>query len=305
MRAAMESCCWPDWHKVRRRLLLELKLEIPLLLARWKTIALGLVFQYVHGMFVQLAHFMHRPAPQPLHDIGFELLPEIGDEGKWVSETIFGILFAAFGIWSFSPFFLPQRRFYTAVLYARLLTVLVVCQCLRVASFSVTQLPAPHYHCRQGAELSTIKPPNSAVGLIMVNVGRAASNGCGDLIFSSHTTFILVGALTYTEYGCRRSMKIIVWASALCLSLLIVASRKHYTVDVLVAWYTVPLVFWTLHGRWTLQRPEDEEEIERLELPVTMPNDSNGQKAERSSMARYKANMNFNGDGYSLLGIRS
>ncbi len=27
------------------------------------------------------------------------------------------------------------------------------------------------------------------------------THGCGDLIFSSHTTFALVGVLTYTEYG--------------------------------------------------------------------------------------------------------
>lgn len=38
------------------------------------------------------------------------------------------------------------------------------------------------------------------------------------------------------------------------LSILIVASRKHYSVDVLIAWYVVPLVFWTLHRRWTTKR---------------------------------------------------
>ena len=38
------------------------------------------------------------------------------------------------------------------------------------------------------------------------------------------------------------------------LSVLIVASRKHYTVDVLIAWYVVPLVFYTLSRRWTTKR---------------------------------------------------
>ena len=28
-----------------------------------------------------------------------------------------------------------------------------------------------------------------------------ATHGCGDLIFSSHTTFVLTGVLTFTEYG--------------------------------------------------------------------------------------------------------
>ncbi|ERM95076.1 hypothetical protein AMTR_s00009p00252020 [Amborella trichopoda] len=37
-------------------------------------------------------------------------------------------------------------------------------------------------------------------------------------------------------------MKQLAWLGAVLLSILIVASRKHYTVDVIVAWYTVYLV---------------------------------------------------------------
>ncbi len=49
-------------------------------------------------------------------------------------------------------------------------------------------------------------------------------------------------------------VQIIVWVAVAVLSVLIVASRKHYSVDVLIAWYVVPLVFWTLHRRWTTKR---------------------------------------------------
>ena len=44
------------------------------------------------------------------------------------------------------------------------------------------------------------------------------------------------------------------WAGVSVLSVLIVASRKHYTVDVLIAWYVVPLVFHALARRWTTKR---------------------------------------------------
>jgi hypothetical protein len=30
---------------------------------------------------------------------------------------------------------------------------------------------------------------------------------------------------------------------------------QHYSVDVVVAFYTVPLVFYTMHRRWTTKRP--------------------------------------------------
>lgn len=38
------------------------------------------------------------------------------------------------------------------------------------------------------------------------------------------------------------------------MSVLIVASRKHYSVDVVIAWYVVPLVYWTLQHHWTTKR---------------------------------------------------
>ncbi len=50
-------------------------------------------------------------------------------------------------------------------------------------------------------------------------------------------------------------MKALSWLLGVILSILIVASRKHYTVDVVIAWYTVPLVFYTMYRRWTTRRP--------------------------------------------------
>ena len=35
-----------------------------------------------------------------------------------------------------------------------------------------------------------------------------STHGCGDLIFSSHTTFMLVGMLTYQEYGTQAPIKV-------------------------------------------------------------------------------------------------
>jgi len=34
------------------------------------------------------------------------------------------------------------------------------------------------------------------------------THGCGDLIFSSHTTFALVGVMSYQEYGTINSIKV-------------------------------------------------------------------------------------------------
>ena len=49
--------------------------QLPMLQKRWRIILFGLVMQYVHGIFTQLAHRMHHPQEEPLHDVGFELTP--------------------------------------------------------------------------------------------------------------------------------------------------------------------------------------------------------------------------------------
>jgi len=47
-------------------------------------------------------------------------------------------------------------------------------------------------------------------------------------------------------------------------------------VDVVVAWYTVPLVFYFLHRRWTTKRDmmEGGSEVEELELQIAASDDS-------------------------------
>jgi hypothetical protein len=47
--------------------------------------------------------------------------------------------------------------------------------------------------------------------------GSQATHGCGDLVFSSHTTFVLVGCLTFTEYGSLLFMKVrLQWQRTVC-----------------------------------------------------------------------------------------
>ena len=63
------------------------------------------------------------------------------------------------------------------------------------------------------------------------------------------------GVLAYTTYGTHTFVKILAWLLSALLSILIVCSRKHYTVDVVIAWYTVPLMYAFMYHRWTTQRP--------------------------------------------------
>jgi hypothetical protein len=46
----------------------------------------------------------------------------------------------------------PTKHFF-------LFTLLQICQCLRIASFTATQLPGPNYHCHEVSHLATFSSP--------------------------------------------------------------------------------------------------------------------------------------------------
>lgn len=51
----------------------------------------------------------------------------------------------------------------------------IACQVLRIASFSVTQLPAPNYHCRGGQATAVREMPARWWGHVAVDLKRQAS----------------------------------------------------------------------------------------------------------------------------------
>lgn len=249
--------------KLWKRFCAEVTTEINLLAENWKYILGGLICQYIHGLAARGVHYFHRPGPI-LQDVGFYLLPELGQDRAYISETVFTTIFLSFVLWTFHPFILKTKKIYTVLIWCRVLAFLVGCQFLRIITFYSTQLPGPNYHCREGSKLATLPPPDNILQALLI-VPRGVLYGCGDLIFSSHMIFSLVFVRTYQKYGTRRFIKQCAWLAVIAQSFLIIASRKHYTVDVVVAWYTVNLVVFFIDK--TL--PELPDRTSALLLPVT------------------------------------
>ncbi|AQK99401.1 phosphatidylinositol:ceramide inositolphosphotransferase isoform X2 [Zea mays] len=203
-------------------------------------------------------------------------LPELGQEKGYLSESVFTFIFISFLLWSFHPFIYHSKRFYTVLLWRRVLAFLVASQFLRIMTFYSTQLPGPNYHCREGSKLATLPPPNNALEVLLINFPRGVLFGCGDLIFSSHMIFTLVFVRTYHKYGSNRLIKLLSWFMAVIQSLLIIASRKHYTVDVVVAWYTVNLVVFFVDNKL----PEMADRTNGLSLLPVSTKDKDGRMKE-------------------------
>ncbi|KAF3334089.1 phosphatidylinositol:ceramide inositolphosphotransferase-like isoform X2 [Carex littledalei] len=262
--------------KLWRKVCMETTVEVQLLMEKWRLLLAGLLFQYIHALAARGVHYLHRPGPV-LQDLGFMALPELGQNRGYLSESLFTFIFLSFVLWTFHPFVYHNKRFYTVLLWRRILAFLVVssifkliiflcvsfvfkktlkiclflqtCQILRIVTFYSTQLPGPNYHCREGSKLARLLPPNTVFEVLLINFPRGVLYGCGDLIFSSHMIFTLVFVNTYQKYGSKRIIKFLAWVLVIIQSLLIIAARKHYSVDIVVAWYTVNLVFFFIDNK--------------------------------------------------------
>uniref|UniRef100_M8C873 Sphingomyelin synthase-like domain-containing protein n=1 Tax=Aegilops tauschii TaxID=37682 RepID=M8C873_AEGTA len=163
-----------------RKVCAETSVELQLLFEKWHLLLAGIVFQYIHGLAARGVHYLHRPGPI-LQDMGFMALPELGQDKGYLSETVFTSIFLSFLLWSFHPFVYHSKRFYTVLLWRRVLAFLV------------------------GSKLATLPPPKNVREVLLINFPRGVLFGCGDLIFSSHMIFTLVFVRTYHKYGSKRS----------------------------------------------------------------------------------------------------
>lgn len=205
-------------------------------------------WQYVHGIAAQAALFAHRPAP-PLEDFGFELIPEWPTAAGWAFSELMTLCLAfCFCFLLVLPFLVHQPTFSSVAVLRRFMASLVACQMLRISCFLATRLPSPAPHCRLG-EAYQVVPPTRLLDFLLVDAGRVSSRGCGDLVFSSHATFGLLFALAVYRYGCSPL------ATGVCILLCllqqygILAARKHYSLDIIVALFAVPLVYDALDRR--------------------------------------------------------
>ncbi|MBA0706854.1 hypothetical protein Golax_018939, partial [Gossypium laxum] len=81
--------------------------------------------KYIHGVAARGVHYLHRPGPT-LQDLGFFLLPELGQDKAYISETVFMFVFLSFLLWTFHPFVFKVKKFYTVQIWCRVLAYLVV-----------------------------------------------------------------------------------------------------------------------------------------------------------------------------------
>lgn len=236
-----------------------------LLRMNYKVLLVCAFMQYVHSVCTNIAYYLHVPR-EPLKDLGFLFFPALSKRMQILSEIMFFLFVGTALSFAFSPFFGPTARpLYSTVMLVRFFAVCALAQVLRCISFLVTILPGPNYHCRPGSP--DYAPPQGAYDIFF---RQDAFFGCGDLVFSSHTIFVLLCALSLTKYTDWSAARIrAVWFAVAVFGMMVVSARKHYSLDIVVAWYTVPLL-WIAYDKYFPDRVPADFDLDRADETVRL-----------------------------------
>ncbi|KAG3106846.1 hypothetical protein PC121_g108 [Phytophthora cactorum] len=246
------------------------KIELQLLAKEWKIILPCVFMQYAHAIFHNLAyyiqaHYLSTEQRFTLHDLGYELMGELTGFAADLSDIlVFATIFApAIALVLTIPLFRqePGRPRYLVIVLKRCLLQISICLVFRCISFLVTALPGPADHCElKFNDACLAANPDDPVPCVVPNpdfnapsIGELFTrldslNGCGDLMFSSHTIYTVSFILTVWKYWPNKYGITIMVCVQITIAFLIVASRKHYTLDVFSALYIVPLFWLTLEA---------------------------------------------------------
>ena len=214
-----------------------------------------------------------------LPDLGFQLVPQapqlehVTDAILWTLNAMCGfVLFKLYVIHrracGLPPLVLPivgvlgtdtdeavisnsfETRQIHLIAWIRFVATLAVVTLFRVVVILATSLPATDNDCQHPEPISN---PLLNIVLALVTAGSASIH-CGDLLYSGHTVNITLSLISLWTYApvvfvsksmmqLFRSLGVILMVSSWYT---IIASRSHYSDDVIVALYVTLTAFWLI-----------------------------------------------------------
>jgi len=260
--------------RTREQVVLHFLMELRMLKRDGLFILFVTFYQWVHSVMTNVAYYYHTQltAAQriPLQDVAFQNLPLLTGDWWMVSEYfVFGMIGTSVAL-IISILFVrwhpPHGRpLYCIPILRRMGLTLLVTMTLRITSFLVTTLPGASrqclYHVPDDMDSKELMngpahdrgqpngwaPPNDLNEILWRS---DLTTGCGDLMFSSHTIFTMLFVCITCRYFDWKILKGFMILSQIVIIPLILAARKHYSIDVFTALYVVPLVWMTLNSKY-------------------------------------------------------
>lgn len=182
----------------------------------------------------------------PLPDVFFDLFPPL-DWALDVSEVIIIVC-----IWSTLLLLLIHR--YRWIILQRVFLIMGLLYFMRSITMFVTQVPVASttYYCSPKANTTNPLLILKRVAQLLSGFGLSINGQhtfCGDYIYSGHTVILTLAYLVVREYSPQRCKVVhITYLTLSCVGILMVLlSRGHYTVDVVIGYYVTTRLFWVYH----------------------------------------------------------
>eukprot|EP01065_Artemidia_motanka_P036119 TRINITY_DN4401_c0_g1_i1.p1 TRINITY_DN4401_c0_g1~~TRINITY_DN4401_c0_g1_i1.p1 ORF type:complete len:353 (+),score=74.23 TRINITY_DN4401_c0_g1_i1:101-1159(+) len=205
--------------------------------------------------------------PRRLQDLGHDLVPELsGEHGQLVDLPMFFLVGFTSGVTMFVTLFQKKEKNkpYVINVIRRFLVTFALGHILRLFCYMATTVPGAADYCLDAAQIHPPQEANIHGFKLFYDRKSTFGKNCGDLIFSGHLLITVSMLCVLWTYGGRcwglesRGHTIlfcVMLIPALAQTVMILSARHHYSVDVVVAWYTTPLL-WNFHN--TALMPEDD-----------------------------------------------
>ncbi|KAF9982706.1 sphingomyelin synthase [Mortierella antarctica] len=171
-----------------------------------------------------------------LQDRGFDILPAMKDITPANVFVMTSVVFTLIGMALICPNWTAR-----IIVLRRVLWVVGTLSVYRALTLSVTTMPTPKKNCEPAIEKGF-----GAMFLIALQMIPGTRQACTDDIFSGHTVFMVTCAIQWRLY-CRN--KWITYFSYIYITIglfFVVATRLHYTVDVVLAIF-ITYAVWSLY----------------------------------------------------------
>lgn len=198
----------------------------------------------------------------PLPDIMHDLLPFVDElslpafgviPGHKLPDFFIALLLSATMLFILSR---PQR----ATIARRFFTVYATLMLMRCVTIVVTSLPdaLPICHTltpgtQRFVDINIRAVILKAIRMVVPLAGHTPEMTCGDMVFSGHSTILVICGLVWHTYHRRvdgfNLIKTGVWLLASCGLISILVVRLHYTIDVLLALF-LTISVWTSYHRF-------------------------------------------------------
>lgn len=183
---------------------------------------------------------------EPLPDLWFSIFPEMTTAIR-ITELIMIVLLI-------NLFFVMVGHQYRWIVIRRIFFCVSLCYSFRAFCIIIFQVPVP------SKKTYCAPKSNGSLDMILTRVLKTFWSAgieqlrprelCGDLIVSGHTITLFTSALALKQYCPRRIYYLaeLYYFSAFLATFCILLSRKHYTIDVVLAYWLTTRTFWSYHS---------------------------------------------------------